>query len=187
MSEVMIWGDVAVMPTGFSWVEITKIALTFSVAGIAALIAYQQSLTAQTKLRLDLFEKRVKIYNEVHKIISSVGIDDLEYGTVSDFSRAILGARWIYNEQVGKYLFGIETDMNRYFQLRYSTSSEPSYLRHSECLRILNFLTAQVGGPDCPLDKKLGPFLLIDQPTIFGRFKSWLRRIFAKNSAGAAS
>jgi hypothetical protein len=75
------------------------------VALLSLHIAYRQWRTAQNKLKLELFEKRLAIYNAATTFISSV----MTSGKATDeqLRNLILGtkeAKWILSPSVAKYL-----------------------------------------------------------------------------------
>ena len=59
----------------FNWyLEAAHILPTLFVAAIAACIAWQQLETATAKLNIDLFEKRIAIFNETWEAASSIRV-----------------------------------------------------------------------------------------------------------------
>ena len=87
------------------WTTYISPLLVPLVAVFGAYIAYQQWRTAQNKLKLELFEKRLKIYNSATIFISSV----MTSGKASDqeLHNLIVGtkeAKWLLSPDVAKYL-----------------------------------------------------------------------------------
>lgn len=167
--------------------ELTKIALTFVVAIFAAMIAHRQSLTAQSKLRLDLFEKRWAVYRATQNIILALNRQQVTPVAHQDFARAIQGARWLFDEPTSVYLYSILDKLTLYllYQQRIAGHDEEGPARNEDVDRshelFLN-IASQSEGRNSPLDKMLGPFLTIDQPTLVARIGKWLRRLLKERS-----
>lgn len=75
------------------------------IALIAAWIAFRQSQIARNKLKLDLFEKRLAVYETVQKILETAA----EKGKLTQEERlnyfvGIRSARWLFGPEVFKYL-----------------------------------------------------------------------------------
>ena len=84
--------------------KIIQTFFTFIIGVFAAIIAWQQWRTSHHKLRLDLFEKRMAVFNDLMEFISSI----IQQGTMPHDA-------WIYlhrktNER--KFLFG--EDIQKY-------------------------------------------------------------------------
>ncbi|WP_422134987.1 hypothetical protein [Endozoicomonas sp. ALD040] len=92
-----------------SWIETFSSALLVPlIACIAALIAYWQWKTAQNKLKLDLFDKRLAVYEGVTSFIAHV----FQTGKVTDdevraYMQATRNAKWLFSEEVASYLNSI--------------------------------------------------------------------------------
>tara|TARA_R110002110_G_scaffold413231_3_gene640315 strand:- start:3925 stop:4386 length:462 start_codon:yes stop_codon:yes gene_type:complete len=87
------------------WTAYIGALLVPTVALLGLLIAYRQWRTAQNKLKLELFEKRLAIYNAATAFISSV----MTSGKATDpqLRDLILGtkeAKWILSSEIAKYL-----------------------------------------------------------------------------------
>lgn len=75
------------------------------IAVFGALIAYRQWRTAQNKLKLDLFDRRLVIYEAARDYISSVmtsgkTTNEKEFG----FLTGTRGAKWLFNDEITQYL-----------------------------------------------------------------------------------
>ena len=81
-------------------------ALTIPIlAGIGAFIAYRQWRTAQNKLKLDLFEKRVLVYEAVRDTLGHIAA----HGSISQdqqikYLSGIQTAKWLFDKKVHDYL-----------------------------------------------------------------------------------
>lgn len=87
------------------WTAYLSALLTPTVAGIAGWVAYQQARTARAKLKLDLFEKRIAVYDEVTACLGQI----LSTGTSSGandqrFLVAMHKAKWLFGSDVLSYL-----------------------------------------------------------------------------------
>jgi hypothetical protein len=84
--------------------KVLQVLLTFVIGVFAAIIAWQQWRTSHHKLRLDLFDKRIAVFNDLMEFINSI----VQQGTTPQNA-------WIYlhrkaNER--KFLFG--EDIQKY-------------------------------------------------------------------------
>ncbi|MGN7875565.1 hypothetical protein ACTJKJ_18545 [Roseateles sp. 22389] len=100
------------------WVEYVKALGAPVVALIAALlagsIAYRQWSTARSKLKLDLFEKRLKVYDAAWQMIAT--LNDPKTVTIEHFKTYLLGiatARWLYGPEVTTLLIELQRDAQR--------------------------------------------------------------------------
>lgn len=81
------------------------VALTVGIAGW--FITRHQAAIAEAKLRLDLFEKRYPIFEEVWRTMSEVvmsGTREKNYGMGNPFSNLIPRARFLFGKEVEAYL-----------------------------------------------------------------------------------
>ena len=75
--------------------------LTFIIALIATWIAYQQHLTNRNKLKLDLFDRRLKVYHSVRDTVvifsreASIDFDEFRQLRIS-----LIGADFLFGEEV---------------------------------------------------------------------------------------
>ena len=87
------------------WTAYISALLVPLVELFASYIAYQQWRTAQNKLKLELFEKRLKIYNSATTFISSLMTSGK--ATNKELHELIVGtkeAKWLLSPEVAKYL-----------------------------------------------------------------------------------
>ncbi len=87
------------------WTAYLTALLTPVVAIIGSIIAYRQSRIAQNKLKLDLFEKRLLIYEAARGFLGSI----MTSGRVKSeeefkYLSGTRGAVWLYDEQIVDYL-----------------------------------------------------------------------------------
>lgn len=87
------------------WTAYLSALLVPTVAILGALIAYRQWRTAQNRLKLDLFDRRLVVYEAARDYISSVmtsgkTTNEKEF----EFLAGIRGAKWLFDEDVTQYL-----------------------------------------------------------------------------------
>ena len=90
--------ELAQMPSILQW-------LTFAVAIIVAYISFNQYRIARDKLRLELFDKRYKVFEGARLMISKV----LQNGSLSvaelrEFQMSMIDYRFLFGPEVGTYL-----------------------------------------------------------------------------------
>lgn len=85
--------------------KVLSALLPISTALFAAYLGWQQLTTSKHKLKLDLFERRLKIYNEVQKLLMIVvreGYVSLEQ--LSAFKIAVSDAEFLFGDDIQKYI-----------------------------------------------------------------------------------
>jgi hypothetical protein len=79
--------------------------VTVIIAVIAAMIAYFQWLTAHQRVVLDLFEKRLRLFNSIELAIGQVLRDaETSHETLRTFLQAEADARFLFGDDVRKEL-----------------------------------------------------------------------------------
>jgi hypothetical protein len=95
-------------PVYISHVQGIPAALVTLTVGIAGwVITRHQAAVAQAKLKLDLFDKRYPIFLDTWTIMSEVvtrGTREKNYGLGNPFSNFIPQARFLFGEEVERYL-----------------------------------------------------------------------------------
>jgi hypothetical protein len=94
-------------------------AITVFVGCLGFLIAYRQWRTAQNKLKLDLFERRLKAYEAVDKFIS---VHRYRFGdkteAARDFHEAIRSVKWLFDPAFADFCLGkVWEDVGRMLEL----------------------------------------------------------------------
>jgi hypothetical protein len=94
-------------------------AIAIVAAAIAGLIAYRNWRTAQNKLKLDLFEKRHKLFQDLNRIrgkiaIGSFGGDD---DTYTDFLALRTQMRWMFDKKINSYMNNFHDHVRMYYVL----------------------------------------------------------------------
>jgi hypothetical protein len=87
------------------WLTVLAALLTPTIAGFGIYIAWRQARTARNKLRLDLFDRRYVIYRAVVETIAKVNRQGyLLAPDLEEFLLATRGARWLFDDDIGKYI-----------------------------------------------------------------------------------
>lgn len=87
------------------WTTYLSALLVPTVAILGAFIAYRQWRTAQNKLKLELFDRRLIVYEAARDYISSVMTSGKTTNEKElEFLVGIRGAKWLFDEHVTQYL-----------------------------------------------------------------------------------
>lgn len=112
-----------------SW-ELPAVAQTFSalltpaIAVVVTWIAYQQFKTARAKLNLDLFDKRLAVYNQVRDAVRIInGSGRVNEEADRHLLEAINASEFLFGEDIRVYL---ETMWHRFSRLRVAQSQMQS-------------------------------------------------------------
>ncbi|MDD5203855.1 MAG: hypothetical protein PHS17_00460 [Desulfobacterales bacterium] len=149
-------------------VEISKALLTPVIAGVTAYIAWQQWKTNKQKLNLERYDRRLRVYEEVRKILSIImrdakaSMDDL-----LRFRTAVSEADFLFGPEIPEYIDEIYTHgvkLGRWKdEYRDFTQQIPDGYDHkkvvSEMHRELNWLMEQFG----PAKEKFKKYLDISK------------------------
>jgi hypothetical protein len=86
-------------------IDILSALLTPAIAIVVAYIAYAQWRTANARLNLDLFDKRLAVYRKVHDAVGKVNATGLAEGAAEAlFLEAQREARFLFGPEVKAYL-----------------------------------------------------------------------------------
>jgi hypothetical protein len=86
-------------------IEIFKGLLTPVIAIVATYIAWQQWKTNQQKLILDRYDRRLRVYDEVRKILSTILRDErASYEDLIQFHTAVSEADFLFGPEIPKYI-----------------------------------------------------------------------------------
>jgi hypothetical protein len=90
------------------WVEYAKALgapiVALVAAGIAGGIAYRQWRTARNKLKLDLFDKRIKVYEAAVELIKEISMPHpVTVNRVTELGKGLGAARWLFGSEVARY------------------------------------------------------------------------------------
>jgi hypothetical protein len=81
--------------------------VTLIIGGIAAGITWRQYKVAQAKLKLDLFERRYKIFHQVWEILSWTvrdGTREKNWGLATPFNNFLPEAAFLFGPEIGVFL-----------------------------------------------------------------------------------
>jgi hypothetical protein len=86
-------------------VEISKAFLTPVIAVVATYVAWQQWKTNALKVKLDRYDRRVRVYEEVKKMLSIVMRDaDIDAGELLAFRSSTAEAGFLFGPEILKYI-----------------------------------------------------------------------------------
>ncbi len=101
------------------WIDILKLVVGAVIAGLAAYIAYQQFQVARTKLRLDLYEKRYKVYTALQqfilKALQKVKVKEEDFFILH---AEIAEAKFLFGPDVVDYITLVRRKVSTYQGLR---------------------------------------------------------------------
>jgi hypothetical protein len=81
------------------WIDILAALLTPTIAILGAYIAWQQWRTNRNKLKLDLFDKRFQVFENIKKFIASILTSGrVEDGTEFQFLRDTKSVRFLFQD-----------------------------------------------------------------------------------------
>lgn len=88
-----------------NWIQVLNGLLTPLIALIAIYIAYQQYKTARNKLKLELYEKRYKFYNDMRKFIIRLNSQpDRVFEELSEISYSLNEGRFLFDNDLLDYI-----------------------------------------------------------------------------------
>lgn len=89
------------------WLPYLSGLLTPVVAAFGIWIAWNQWRTARRKLKLDLFDKRIVVYDAVQHAIGQIMVHGKTSAEVeSAYLIGISGAKWLFDKEMDEYLSG---------------------------------------------------------------------------------
>jgi len=152
-----------------TWIDLGLKALTAAatttVAIYVARISKRQWLTNREKLRLDLYDRRFKIYlaaMEFHKALVIWDGTEEQQKLIDPFIQAFRESRFLFPESSGVFAFMTDFSKHAFFitnfgKLREMLSSYPKELNQQAMARSdsANWVLQSME----PLEQKLGPFL----------------------------
>lgn len=106
-------------------IEVSKGLLTPLIAVVATYIAWQQWKTNQQKLILDRYDRRLRVYEEVRKILSIIIRDGkASYDDLLKFRTAVSEADFLFGTEIPEY---IEEIYKRGVKLQYWSAEYRDY------------------------------------------------------------
>lgn len=92
------------------WVSFLSALLTPLIAVIATYIAWQQWQGNKLKLRMERYERRLHVYQEVVKMLKNCANGDIkEFAVILDFGAATAEADFLFGPEIRQYLDEIST------------------------------------------------------------------------------
>lgn len=96
---------VVLQQPSLGWFTVLSSLATPIIAALGIWIAYRQSRTARYKLKLDLYEKRLVIYEAVRNAIGTIVTSGKTNSDIErEFLIGIAGAKWLFDKELEKYL-----------------------------------------------------------------------------------
>lgn len=87
------------------FVQVLSALLTPTIAIVGTIIAYQQWRTNNLKLKLDLYDRRLKVYEEVRVLLSRIlQKADINYDELFKFFRNCSEADFLFGPEIPKYI-----------------------------------------------------------------------------------
>jgi hypothetical protein len=96
------------------WIQVLQALLTPAIAGAVAVIALFQWRTAQQKVVLDLFNRRMETYTALRKIVTKIrGSSSAATTEISfEFLRAMDRAEFLFGDEIVEHLKRIDAAIN---------------------------------------------------------------------------
>ncbi|ACE89496.1 hypothetical protein RHECIAT_CH0000503 [Rhizobium etli CIAT 652] len=95
--------------------------LTPTIAAIAIVIAFMQWRTAHQKVMLDLFERRLKIYDQVHEVVAYFWTNEgnlVGFNAGRKLAAAHADARFMFGEEVAIAIEGLKSMVHQLSSLK---------------------------------------------------------------------
>ena len=134
--------------------------VTLVIGGIAARITYQQYKVAEAKLKLDLFERRYKIFLETWKILSEVvqkGTRETNYGLRTPFNNFMPETKFLFGADIADYVSQLTSKWTRLHGIE--GMNESSKYAEEKC-ELINWFKEQA---DDVVKEKFGSYLNFDR------------------------
>jgi hypothetical protein len=162
-----------------SWVNLFSALATPMIAIIVAYVAWRQWRTAREKLKIDLFERRLPIYEQTRDILSrqlALG-NAFDSAKITDFGVKTRVSRWLYDASIADYLQeGIVSklqdlhDVESELEGSITDTQKQGLIARRRQLR--NWIEDQLYNV---LDKKFGRYLHVNHDSIRGTGLNWRR------------
>jgi hypothetical protein len=82
------------------WKSVGTVIVAVIAAAIASAMQWRQGTIARNKLRMDMFDKRFKLYNQLKEVVSNLQDYRYQGNELANFDDAVEQCRWIFNEEV---------------------------------------------------------------------------------------
>jgi hypothetical protein len=95
------------------WIEYLQALGPTSIAVAVGFIAYRQWATARDRVKLDLFDRRYAVYQELRTLLATALQDGtINYEAVRMFARTTRGLEFLFGGEVEDYLEGLMKTLN---------------------------------------------------------------------------
>ncbi|MFJ2712199.1 hypothetical protein ACIOZM_15100 [Pseudomonas sp. NPDC087346] len=142
-----------------TWPQYLTALLTPLVAALGIWIAFNQWKTARMKLKLDLFDKRVAVYETVVRVVRETVLEvHFTDEMLSDYVEGIAGTRWLYDEKMKDYLIELVDSLGRIRPFNGLPDNAPEGFASEIEMRELEALAMLEVHWD-KLDEKFAPYL----------------------------
>jgi hypothetical protein len=161
------------------WMKVLQALSTPAIAVLGLTIAWAQWTTSRSKLVLDLFEQRAKIYSDLlEPIYKSLREARTDTDTFLSFASAAHQSQFLFGQDVLDRVMEIQGDLNQYGYV--TTMLQGDRLQGEELTTHLNMkhvLQGKLSGFPDELTKLMAPYMLMDQrrPWSIGRLLEKLR------------
>jgi len=153
-----------------SWVQVLQALVTPAVAGAVAVIGFLQWRTAHQKVILDLFERRLKVYDAVNSVVGEVLIESGNLVTINAAIRlrkARSEAEFLFGEEVTaemERLLGVIAEYGHAAR-HISSQSTTDQQRDTAADKMLRFEN-ELGGYHELFTSLCRPYLKMDQKRV---------------------
>jgi len=132
------------------------------IAGVVAYIAWQQHKTNRDKLRLDLYDKRLKVFHSLMNLLGFIARDgDCSHSRLGQYCAEIGESRFLFAEDITNYLEEIFTEAGKLHRLEqeikqisaFSQARKESIL--NKRAKVFDWLTGQIKESQTRFEKYL--------------------------------
>lgn len=96
------------------WMQWIQAIAVLSIAGVGAWIALKQAMIAEAKLRLELYEKRFKVFEATRKLFDTILMNGhAETKEIIEFNVAVVDAIFLFDKDVQDFLSRFRFNANR--------------------------------------------------------------------------
>jgi hypothetical protein len=146
-----------------NWLQYLTALSTPVLAFFGAWIARAQWKTARMKLKLDLFDKRIVVYEAVRKAFGQL----MMYGKPtselqSDYLTGIAGARWLFDKEMDEYLSVDLWSVISKLHVALTKEDSPHPLASREGLSERMELMGKINSEWQLIDSRFAPFLSLE-------------------------
>lgn len=150
-----------------SWISVMSALLTPVIAIAVGYIAWRQWRTAQNRLKLDLFDRRLAIHRAARNLIAAVtSSGKLTNDELHQFLSGIEQTKWLLSDNIARY-FEHELWMRAIKLQELCSTLDADGEDRVVNVRKQRELKEWIASQRENLDRKFEPFLKIGHPTLF--------------------